>query len=295
MVALRRPFCSEYSRSVGDQLQGSAKLADTWLLIEHRGTWERDALLGLPDLVRDRLKSLQHAQSAIKVILIRRSDARDTTPLNVFRASSNGSCHKLAHFQIDTYTDLLSVDPLTHGKECQNQSLFAVCTHAKHDLCCGKFGNAIYRALKNISPNNVWQASHLGGCRFAPNLLVLPFGLIYGWIDLSEVKEIAEVHQRRDLYLPKLRGRSSYEPQTQAAEYHIRAKTQNLEIDGLSLLSEAGTGPDDWTTVFKMAQSNCLYQVRVYIDQPGISTFKSCSATQPTSRKHFRCEDGSET
>ena len=57
-----------------------------------------------------------------------------------------------------------------------------VCTHGAHDVCCASFGYPIYQALRDRYARDandslrVWQVSHLGGHRFAPNLVDLPEG-----------------------------------------------------------------------------------------------------------------------
>ena len=59
-----------------------------------------------------------------------------------------------------------------------DQSLILVCTHGSRDRCCGTLGGAIYAKAHKKAPDQVWQASHLGGHRFAPTLPVLPQGMM---------------------------------------------------------------------------------------------------------------------
>ena len=57
-----------------------------------------------------------------------------------------------------------------------------VCTHAGRDNCCGRYGDAAYRWLRDRygAELDVWRVSHLGGHRFAPTLLELPEGRCWG-------------------------------------------------------------------------------------------------------------------
>ncbi|MBW4685875.1 MAG: sucrase ferredoxin [Komarekiella atlantica HA4396-MV6] len=61
-----------------------------------------------------------------------------------------------------------------------------VCTHAQIDLACGRFGTPIYRQLrKEYAPASngklrVWQTTHFGGHQFAPTLVDLPQGHLWG-------------------------------------------------------------------------------------------------------------------
>ena len=57
-----------------------------------------------------------------------------------------------------------------------------VCTHGSHDVCCATKGYPIYQVLRREYAREmgegirVWRVSHLGGHRFAPNLVDLPQG-----------------------------------------------------------------------------------------------------------------------
>lgn len=58
-----------------------------------------------------------------------------------------------------------------------------VCTHGERDGCCGTFGEAAYRyalALPRRAGTRVWRISHFGGHRFAPTLVDLPSGRVWG-------------------------------------------------------------------------------------------------------------------
>lgn len=62
-----------------------------------------------------------------------------------------------------------------------------VCTHGSRDACCGRFGYPLFRRLAERAaarpdPVRVWRCSHLGGHRFAPTLLDLPSGRMFGRI-----------------------------------------------------------------------------------------------------------------
>ncbi|WP_010272554.1 sucrase ferredoxin [Paenibacillus senegalensis] len=64
-----------------------------------------------------------------------------------------------------------------------------VCSHGRHDLCCGKFGAPMYQEIfdryvqpfaasedSSSLPFRVWRTSHFGGHRHAPTILDLPEG-----------------------------------------------------------------------------------------------------------------------
>ena len=64
-----------------------------------------------------------------------------------------------------------------------------VCTHTQVDLACGRFGTPLYRQLrKEYAPADngklrAWQTTHFGGHQFAPTLVDLPQGCLWGHLE----------------------------------------------------------------------------------------------------------------
>jgi hypothetical protein len=70
-----------------------------------------------------------------------------------------------------------------------------VCTHGSRDACCGKFGYPLYRRLSELAAREgnglrVWRCSHLGGHRFAPTLLDLPSGRVFGRVAENDAEAL---------------------------------------------------------------------------------------------------------
>ena len=87
--------------------------------------------------------------------------------------------------------------------------LIAVCTHGRHDACCAERGRPVALALAaSRHADAVWECSHIGGDRFAGNLLVLPRGLYYGRVDPDSALELADAAVDGRVALDHLRGRS---------------------------------------------------------------------------------------
>ena len=61
-----------------------------------------------------------------------------------------------------------------------------VCTHGRHDACCAERGRPVAAALAAAHPEQTWEVSHIGGDRFAANVLVLPDGLYYGRVSAAD-------------------------------------------------------------------------------------------------------------
>ena len=73
-----------------------------------------------------------------------------------------------------------------------DEVILCVCTHGRHDACCAEKGRPVAAALSEAYPEEAWEVSHIGGDRFAANLLVLPHGLYYGGVDAASAPRVAE-------------------------------------------------------------------------------------------------------
>ena len=168
------------------------------------------------------------------------------------------------------------------------EPLILVCTHGTHDLCCAKFGHATYQAMcaaiRPAGGASVWQTSHVGGCRFAPNVVVLPQGIVYGRVRVEDCVALAASIRSGRVLTRLLRGRSCYSKPVQAAEYFLRE--QLCETGDLRLLTSAELPGGEWTVVFQRDTGRAT--IRIAVAKSAIQTFKSCSSSELFSRGEFR-------
>jgi hypothetical protein len=280
---LKRAFCAEYSRTAGEELAGTVKPVDLWLLVEFRGRWGQEAITVFPEMVQLRIGSLRSRIPKMRLALIRQPD-RTQGPLSVFWAFSHEHKSQLYRSHFTNYEDLRFDAEKADGEIADK--LFAVCTHGTHDLCCAQFGNKLYPELRVIG-ENVWQISHIGGCRFAPNVVCLPHGIVYGRVESVDCGAIISNYRQGSLLLPKLRGRSCYPKPVQAAEHFLRTEKKLTDIDELSLSRASETPPGHWSVTFSSRHST-RYHVSLSVEGGQTETYKSCSATEPLPRERFR-------
>jgi len=226
--------CSEWSLAAGEPLAGTATQATSWLLVEVRGAWGRDAVAdsGLPPAVREAMDSFPG-----KVILVRRPDRRRGVTVIQARAEEAGgtACRQ----ELGSLEELPGADP--GGGDSVTGPIVLVCAHGRRDACCARLGPPLFEALaSHVAPERLWQASHLGGHRFAPNVLVLPHGIQLGRIPVDRAQEVMELLANDRIPLDLYRGRTIYAPPVQAAELAVRSVTGYDGLADLRLVSHEG-------------------------------------------------------
>ncbi|HVD24358.1 MAG TPA: sucrase ferredoxin [Gaiellaceae bacterium] len=248
-----RPFCSDISRENDEPLGATASRIDHWLLVEYRGLWSSDALVGsgLSDQVKTRLRELRSARPRTRLLFIRRPDRRRHPKLAVYVATSRQGEERIGRLELDEHEDLRRVDPW-EAAEDTDELLFLACTHGKHDPCCARYGRPLYEALsEELDPESAWQCTHVGGDRFAGNALCLPHGVYYGRVDRDDVPGLVDEYFDGRISLAHYRGRSCWPFAVQAAERRIRAEEGLTGLDDLRLSRVDARGAIRWTVAFE--------------------------------------------
>jgi hypothetical protein len=265
--------CAAESLLRDEPVGGTATHVRTWLLLEHTGPWGDDALLDarLPDGLGAALKQQARAYRA-KVLLIRRfSSTPDGEGLRVFAAYADPVAPRIEAGTITDPREVLDLDLAgfreggSSGLAAYDGSLFCVCTNGRHDACCAERGRPVAKALDRAHPEETWEISHIGGDRFAANMVVLPHGLYYGRLDPVSAIEVAGAHLSGELDLDHLRGRASHPMAVQAAEIHLRRELGATRIADVVLRERVLDG--DFTSAsFAVAGGTYAIVVRTIKD-----------------------------
>jgi hypothetical protein len=115
--------------------------------------------------------------------------------------------------------------------------LYLVCVHGRHDACCALRGRPVAEALERARPGRVWETTHLGGDRFAANLLVLPTGELYGRVTPDAVPGFADRIDAGEVVPGLMRGRIGMEPIAQAALIYAHDQLGIVARDALTVTS----------------------------------------------------------
>ncbi len=222
-------------------MHGTASTVRAFVLVEVPGSWGVDAGRDarLPVGVATGLRRARAA--GVRPLLIRRHGRTTTAALRVFAAYADPRRPWLQAGVLDEPDQLRDLDLAalarggSVGLEPTDEPLFLTCTHGRHDRCCAERGRPVAAALDRSHPAQSWEVSHIGGDRFAGNLLVLPDGLYYGRVDPESASRLADRHLAGDVDLAHLRGRCGYGFAVQSAEWFLRSELGVTDRSGLRL------------------------------------------------------------
>jgi sucrase/ferredoxin-like protein len=228
-------LCSELARHRRDPMFASASPVRRWLLVEQPGPWGRDALTAsrLDGHVAAEMAARMR-RTGTRTLLIRRpgrSAGSSRRRWAVVHSAPGEERTWWGSFADDR--ELLAIPADGSFGELSMDPIYLVCTHGKHDTCCALRGRPVAAALAADYPEATWECSHVGGDRFAANLVLLPHGLYYGFVEAEAALETVKAYEKGAVVPNHLRGRSSLSLPVQAAQHHARAA---LHENGLNEL-----------------------------------------------------------
>ncbi|MGH2402786.1 MAG: sucrase ferredoxin [Candidatus Limnocylindria bacterium] len=235
-MTLQAPMrCSALADELGEPMIGTVNQRVRWLLLEDRGAWGTDAV-----------KDVLGADFA------REAKARGLRPLLIRRREGDPSADVLRRaILVDSETREMAIRTVEHPSELtvafvadaplaefgalMHDPIFLVCTNGKRDACCALRGRALMNALAPDHAERTWETTHLGGHRFAANLVALPDGIIYGRVAPADGPRLADAYLAGNLDAALLRGRSAWPAPAQVAEQDLRLRHGLNGLDDVRL------------------------------------------------------------
>ena len=277
--------CSTASRARGEPLWATASTVESFLLIEEPGPWGPQVLHSrrLPDAVRAAMSDWQR-RLGIRTLLIRRPGRAVAGTSRIFVANT-----RHGWVQVTDLEDLEGVAALDLtgirgsdgvGLQPHHGPVLLVCTHGRHDPCCAERGRPLAAALAARWPELVWEASHVGGDRFAGNLVVLPRGDYFGGLDAGDGPGVVDHYLAGGLDPEFHRGRSSQSWVVQAAVHTARVHAgafgfEDVVVHGVS-------GEDSESRVGLLVRGRPIEAlVRVSVDEAAHLTCHADTLTRP--------------
>ena len=286
-MAGRRPLCATISDDNAEPLFATASRIDHWLVVEYRGLWGRQPLATstLAEHVKEHLREQLAAVPRSRLLFVRRAARRLHPGLAVYAGTTREHDRRFFTWQIESHDALAGLDFAralegdgADGAAPLDHPLLLVCTHGKRDRCCAKFGRPLYDALREEADEEwVWQSTHVGGDRFAANLVCFPQGLYFGRVDRLELGPLLDEYLAGRIYLAAFRGSCCYPFPVQAAERAVRAGAGFTGVNDIAVASVRRAGADRWEIAFRAAASAELHEVTVTAEL-GDPTYLTCSA-----------------
>ncbi len=203
--------CSDEAAERNDPMLGTAPPQRDWLLVEHPGPWPVSAPFGA-ELPPDLLRRLGHPER--RTLLVRPFGRADVSgPSRRWFRCHDGELRAGHWEQPDDL--LVTLEP--DAGSPHPDPLVLVCTHGVHDVCCAVKGRPVAAALSQRWPDQTFECSHLGGDRFAPNVLLLPDRACYAGMPPEQAVAIVEAHRAGRVDVAWLRGVAGLHPAEQVA------------------------------------------------------------------------------
>ncbi len=255
--------CADAARERGDALAGTAPYGSIWVLVEYHGGWPANGFDGLALEPATKARVYAAAQSLrARILLIRRHGRRrPDAPRRwaVLHGEPDGA-HRQRWGTWNRDEDLTAIaDALVAPGETGHPPVLLVCTHGVHDTCCAVRGRPVGRALSERWPELVWECTHVGGDRFAANVLVAPDGVYYGNLDAGTAPTTVEEHLADRIHPAHLRGYTDLPPAQQAALSAV--------------LHRAGPAGRHAYTVQRATRDGDRWSLRIAGRAPGLSAY----------------------
>jgi hypothetical protein len=217
-------FCTDLSAASGEPLPGTGKHQSRILLVRWpKGGWGRNLAVA-PDMPPKLAAAIEGARAdGWRVSLIdRKGEGRGRYRMLLYpeRLTRTVATHEL----VGAVEALRAGDRA--GWTAQDRPVLTACTHGKKDRCCAKFGFKAYKALAaEAGPDGpeVWEATHLGGCRLSGSALALPGMRKYGRLRPEDAPALLADEAAGRPWLPGWRGPSHLEPEAQAVAHAAEA------------------------------------------------------------------------
>jgi hypothetical protein len=260
---------AETSRALNEALYGTIKPANLWFLLEYNGVYTDDAWgdARIPIDVKAKLEGVKKSRS----LLIRQPKQSNSIDrrISLFVVNAAAEAPHYFHLLLEKYEDILDLDieAVLAGKisPAETEPLYLVCTNGKRDICCSRYGVALYAALLRYAEGSVWQCSHMGGHRFAGTMLCFPFALSYGFLNAEDAPQVVDSYKRETILLNKLRGNAIYSQPVQVAEYYLRHALNSPAFDALRLIDYEG---DEGTWQVNFTVKGKPYSVQIAASEP---------------------------
>jgi hypothetical protein len=213
-------FCTDLCHQRGEPLAGTGDAPSRILMLAWpRGKWRtpRWESVDMSPALSEALHEAAHAK--LHVALVDKVEAEGKLPTlhalpeNIYADFSDETA------LIAAIRDYVAGKVFTGTPDARPTII--CCTDSRRDACCARHGFSTYKALvAKADPEkfNIVQATHIGGCRFAASLVVMPQRQRYGRMTAEHAEGFLDAIGKNEVYLPTYKGRSDAPEPAQVAE-----------------------------------------------------------------------------
>ena len=290
-------YCSLVSLNAEEDLFATASQVQVFLLLEYNGAYGYKAFeqSNIPENIKEHINQVLSEIPLSKILLLHSRSGLLERGISLFVIKASEQQPALYRFLLQNYNELLDLDIpaiLSGSEEYQEyrrtEPLVTVCTNGRRDFCCAKFGVPTYNEMLNLAEDTVWQSSHVGGHRFAPNVFAFPHGILHGRLQPEDAAGFLEHVRKGELDLDHYRGRSTYSKPGQAAEYFLRKQTGRLDMEAFHLLESEKLPEKNW--LFTFGDGNKHYRLAIRREDTGREVWSGCSDQKTTQVVQYHLE-----
>lgn len=282
--------CSALAEQLDEPLAGTVDQRRRWLLLEDRSPWGTDAVADRfgPDAA-DEAKAL-----GLRLLLIRRREG-DPAADAARRAFLVDTETRAMAWRVVSGSGDLSVSaaasmPVADFGTPHHDPLLLVCTNGRRDACCALRGRALVGALAGRYAARLWECTHLGGHRFAANVVWLPDGVIHGRVPPDAGPRLVDGLLAGQLDPDLLRGRSAWPAPAQVAERELRRRLGLRGMDDVRLVDARVADGAAWITLATGRGDEHRLALRAERDAPPRPT--SCRGDELEEPLHWAVVEG---
>lgn len=296
-------YCCDHSLEVNDIMLGSAPRVDVWFLLEYNAVWGNKAFpeSTLSDVVKNHLQTALDTIPDSRLVFIRQPERR-TDAISFFMVDSRIANPKIRAYELTQYEDLLlfNIEAVLNSivdtplEVAAPEVLYLICTNGKRDLACSKYGIPLYHAMTAHAGASAWQATHLGGHRFAATSAFLPHGLVYGHLEMETVCDLMDDYEQGIVNPKYLRGRASYDLPVQAAEGYLFDNI-SPNLDDWRLIDSQALSEVETIVTIELTGENTRHTVKVRRELSDYEVLKSTGDVAPVQVPIFRIVEHTKT
>ncbi|HEY1096908.1 MAG TPA: sucrase ferredoxin [Alphaproteobacteria bacterium] len=289
-------FCGQLSRQYNEPLFGTASQFQSLFLLEYSAPWGEKALAesDIPQQVKIHLQLQMDGLTQPRLMLIRQNEKNTDGKITFYAVNNNPAKPFYNEFTLGSYEELLDFnlsETLQYRQNASHEPLYLVCTNGNKDKCCAKFGMTCYKQLlTRIPKHRVWQCTHVGGDRFAPNIVMAPQGAYFARLGTEQMDHFIDQTEQGLIDLTYYRGLCWYGKDVQSAEYYIRRETGLLNFADLEFV-EKSLADDFYKVIFRQRATDRVVTVQMIKQISDYEFFLTCQAVNKSKVEKFALID----